>query len=70
MFSLPATGIVFAKKKLKDPEKGNGAKAGQTSNYNKYGVLYQYEAAKKACPDGWRLFQMVERVRIPCAVSF
>ncbi|MBE0678715.1 MAG: hypothetical protein IH592_08115 [Bacteroidales bacterium] len=26
-----------------------------TSNYNKYGVLYNWPAAMKACPDGWHL---------------
>ena len=26
-----------------------------SSNESKYGVLYQWEAAKKACPDGWHL---------------
>lgn len=31
----------------------NEAKA--TDEYKKYGVLYNYEAAVKSCPDGWRL---------------
>lgn len=26
-----------------------------TTNYNTYGVLYNWEAAKTACPDGWHL---------------
>lgn len=31
----------------------NEAKA--TDEYKKYGVLYNYDAAVKSCPDGWRL---------------
>jgi uncharacterized protein (TIGR02145 family) len=29
--------------------------AKETSNYTKYGVLYNYNAALKACPEGWHL---------------
>jgi len=31
------------------------AAARSTSNYAKYGVLYNFAAAKKACPKGWHL---------------
>jgi len=30
-------------------------KARESDNYLKYGVLYNYESAKKRCPDGWHL---------------
>lgn len=33
----------------------NVAEAKATVNYSIYGVLYNWEAAKSACPDGWRL---------------
>jgi uncharacterized protein (TIGR02145 family) len=33
----------------------NVADAKSTSNYNTYGVLYNWEAAKNACPKGWHL---------------
>ncbi len=31
------------------------ARAKATSNYSNYGVLYNWEAARTACPEGWRL---------------
>ena len=35
---------------------GNGAeKVKTTNNYKTYGVLYNWPAAKNACPDGWHL---------------
>ncbi len=33
----------------------NVAEAKSTSNFNKYGVLYNYTAALSACPKGWHL---------------
>ncbi|MBT4400141.1 MAG: hypothetical protein HOD37_11715 [Bacteroidetes bacterium] len=33
----------------------NVAEAKETYNYKKYGVVYNWEAAKMACPDGWYL---------------
>ena len=33
----------------------NPGDAKATSNYNTYGVLYNWEAAKTACPPGWHL---------------
>jgi uncharacterized protein (TIGR02145 family) len=35
-----------------------------TSNGEKYGVLYQWEAAKKACPSGWHLPTQAEWVEL------
>ncbi len=55
---------------VSDPEKGSDAfpyyyvydymntsviEAKSTVNYTEYGVLYNWYAAKKACPDGWHL---------------
>jgi uncharacterized protein (TIGR02145 family) len=35
---------------------GSGVQeAKATDNYRKYGVLYNFEAAKTACPTGWHL---------------
>jgi uncharacterized protein (TIGR02145 family) len=36
------------------------ADAKASSNYNTYGVLYNWEAAKIACPDGWHLPKQAE----------
>lgn len=36
-------------------EGGNVAQAKSTSNFAEYGVLYNWEAAKTACPQGWHL---------------
>jgi uncharacterized protein (TIGR02145 family) len=33
----------------------NVSEAKATDNYNKYGVLYSWEAAKSSCPPGWHL---------------
>lgn len=38
-----------------DYEDSNVSVAKQTSNYQNYGVLYNWEAAKIACPIGWHL---------------
>jgi uncharacterized protein (TIGR02145 family) len=36
------------------------SEAKATGNYNTYGVLYNWEAAKKACPAGWHLPNLAE----------
>lgn len=36
-------------------KENNVRKAKATVNYNEYGVLYNWEAARTSCPDGWRL---------------
>jgi uncharacterized protein (TIGR02145 family) len=33
----------------------NVVDAKETTNYNTYGVLYNWEAAREACPTGWKL---------------
>lgn len=38
-----------------DYEGGNINEAIETTNYKKFGVLYNWVAAKKSCPEGWHL---------------
>ena len=42
-------------------EGSNVAEAKITSNYKTYGVLYNWEAAKTACPQGWHLPDKAEQ---------
>lgn len=47
--------IIAAKYYVYDYDGTNVAAAKSESHYTKYGVLYNYQAALTACPDGWHL---------------
>ena len=47
--------ILIPKYNVYDYEGSSISKAKETNNYNKYGVLYSWQAAKESCPNGWHL---------------
>lgn len=49
------TDILIPKYNVYDYEGSSISKAKETNNYNKYGVLYSWQAAKESCPNGWHL---------------